>query len=56
VTKGRSRDSAWFSILDGEWPAVRGALDAWLDPGNFDAAGRQRRRLGALLAESRRAG
>ena len=46
VTKGRNRDTAWFSLLDGEWPAVRARLDAWLDPANFDEEGRQRRRLG----------
>ena len=40
-------DAAWFSILDSEWPAVRAALDARLDPANFDAAGRQRHRLRA---------
>jgi RimJ/RimL family protein N-acetyltransferase len=45
VVKGRNRDTAWFSVLDGEWPAVRDRLDAWLDPANFDAAGVQRRRL-----------
>jgi hypothetical protein len=33
-------------VVDGEWPAVRARLDAWLDPANFDAAGEQRRRLG----------
>ncbi len=52
VVKGRNRDNAWFSILDGEWPAVRTALEGWLDPSNFDAAGRQRRRLGELMAEA----
>jgi RimJ/RimL family protein N-acetyltransferase len=45
VYKGRSRDTAWFSILDAEWPALRAALERWLDPGNFDADGRQRTRL-----------
>lgn len=45
VTKGRNRDTAWFSLLDGEWPAVRERLDAWLDPSNFDSAGRQRQPL-----------
>jgi len=45
VVKGRNRDTAWFSILDSEWPALRGALVAWLDPANFDANGRQRRTL-----------
>ena len=43
--KGRNRDTAWLSIVDGEWPAVRSALEGWLDPSNFDRAGTQRRRL-----------
>ncbi|WP_349371714.1 GNAT family protein [Salinarimonas sp.] len=41
VTKGRNRDTAWFAMLDHEWPARRAAFEAWLDPANFDAAGRQ---------------
>jgi RimJ/RimL family protein N-acetyltransferase len=45
VVKGRNRDSAWFSLLDGEWPAARAVFEAWLDPANFDADGVQRRRL-----------
>ncbi len=45
VTKGRSRDTAWFSVVDGEWPAVRARLDAWLEPYNFDEQGCQRRAL-----------
>lgn len=45
VTKGRNRDTAWFALLDGEWPAVRSRLDDWLDPANFDDSGRQRHRL-----------
>jgi RimJ/RimL family protein N-acetyltransferase len=45
VYKGRSRDTAWFSILDGEWPALKSAFERWLDPANFDDGGRQRRRL-----------
>jgi RimJ/RimL family protein N-acetyltransferase len=52
VYKGRNRDSAWFSILDREWPALREAFDRWLDPANFDAAGRQRRRLEAGREEA----
>ncbi len=48
VVKGRNRDTDWFSILDSEWPAVRDVLEAWLDPSNFDAAGRQRRPLAAF--------
>lgn len=53
VMKGRNRDNAWFSIVDGEWPALRSSLERWLEPSNFDAAGRQRRRLEELLAEAR---
>jgi RimJ/RimL family protein N-acetyltransferase len=45
VTKGRNRDTDWFSVTDAEWPAVRAAHEAWLDPANFDESGRQRRRL-----------
>jgi RimJ/RimL family protein N-acetyltransferase len=48
VYKGRSRDTAWFSITDGEWPRVRAAFEAWLDPANFSADGRQKRRLSDL--------
>ena len=46
VTKSRNRDTAWLSIIDAEWPALRSAFERWLDPSNFDAAGAQRRRLG----------
>lgn len=45
VYKGRSRDTAWFSIVDSEWSGVRDAFERWLDPPNFDAEGRQRARL-----------
>jgi RimJ/RimL family protein N-acetyltransferase len=48
VVKGRSRDSAWFSIIDEEWPLVRSAVQAWLALENFDAAGRQRRSLASI--------
>lgn len=48
VVKGRNRDSAWYAMLDGEWPAARAAFEAWLDPANFDADGRQRATLEAL--------
>ena len=50
VMKGRNRDNAWFSITDGEWPALRSALERWLDPSNFEASGKQRRRLAELRA------
>lgn len=45
VVKGRNRDTAWFSMIDREWPECREAFEAWLDPANFDAGGMQRRRL-----------
>ena len=45
VYKGRNRDTAWYSILDGEWPAIRAEFERWLDPGNFDRTGAQRTRL-----------
>ncbi|MCO5399382.1 GNAT family N-acetyltransferase [Ralstonia soli] len=48
VYKGRSRDTAWFSIIDADWPHVRAAFEQWLSPGNFDADGRQRASLTAL--------
>lgn len=49
VVKGRNRDTAWYAMLADEWPAVRAGFEAWLAPGNFDADGRQRRRLGELM-------
>ena len=42
IVKGHNRDTAWFSMLDSEWPARKAAFEAWLDPANFDADGRQR--------------
>lgn len=50
VYKGRSRDTAWFAIIDREWPALREAYQQWLDPANFDADGNQRVRLSDLTA------
>ena len=50
IVKERNRDTAWYSILDIEWPAVRTAIKTWLDPENFDAAGLQRRSLSAMTA------
>ncbi|GAM87465.1 hypothetical protein ANO11243_054900 [Dothideomycetidae sp. 11243] len=45
IVRGLNRDTAWFSIVDGEWPVVRKGLEEWLLPGNFDEQGRQRRTL-----------
>ena len=47
VYKGRNRDTAWFSITDREWPALRDGFARWLAPENFTAQGRQRRSLAA---------
>lgn len=52
VYKGRNRDTAWFSIIDQEWPALQSAFIHWLDPANFDAEGQQRQRLSELIAHS----
>jgi RimJ/RimL family protein N-acetyltransferase len=48
IVKGRSRDTAWFSMLDTEWPARKAAFERWLNSENFDAQGRQRVSLAAL--------
>jgi len=48
VVKGRNRDTAWFAVIDSDWPALGEAYRAWLDPTNFDAEGQQRERLGDL--------
>ncbi len=45
IIKGRNRDTAWFSILDHEWPELKSGFERWLDPGNFDGAGRQKQAL-----------
>ena len=49
VYKDRRRDTCWYAIIIEDWPAVRARLEAWLDPGNFDADGTQRRPLKATL-------
>ena len=48
VVKGRNRDTAWFAIIDKEWPALREAYAAWLAPANFTVAGKQRESLADL--------
>jgi len=54
IYKGRNRDTAWFSITDKEWPAIRSGYEEWLEAGNFDASGRQKARLADLIAAARR--
>ncbi len=52
VYKGRNRDTAWYSIVDSEWPPLAAAFERWLAPGNFDAHGRQRQRLQAFVSRA----
>lgn len=49
IIKGENRDTAWYSIIDGEWPRIRTAYERWLDPSNFDIDGNQKRRLEDFL-------
>ena len=46
IIKGESRDTAWFSMIDAEWPTLRAEYERWLAPDNFDADGMQKTRLG----------
>jgi RimJ/RimL family protein N-acetyltransferase len=48
IVKGRSRDTAWFSITQEDWPVIKSSIDAWLVSSNFDDQGRQKKRLEAL--------
>jgi RimJ/RimL family protein N-acetyltransferase len=48
ITRGHNRDTAWFSVIDSEWPALRAAFERWLDPENFDRDGAQRRTLASF--------
>jgi RimJ/RimL family protein N-acetyltransferase len=48
IVKGRSRDTSWYAMLNGEWPARKRAFERWLAPENFDQ-GRQREKLGAMM-------
>ena len=48
VIKGKNRDTAWYSMLDSEWPERKRAFEAWLAPENFDAEGQQKRALGSF--------
>ena len=53
VVKDRNRDTAWYSMLDSEWPAAKAAFEAWLRSDNFDAGGRQLRSLAELRVVAR---
>ena len=53
ITKGKNRDTAWFSLLDGEWPATGAAFERWLAPANFSGDGAQVERLSTLMTAAR---
>lgn len=48
VVKGENRDTCWYSMMDSEWPQVKRAFEAWLDPSNFDVTGTQKKKLASL--------
>ena len=54
VSKGANRDTAWYSMIDGEWPALKAAFETWLESENFDQDGRQVRRLEDIRASRMR--
>lgn len=45
IIRGHNRDTAWFSVIDEDWPKLRVAFEKWLDPSNFDADGKQKQTL-----------
>ena len=52
IVKGRNRDTAWFAMLDSEWPARKAAYERWLSPDNFDGEGRQKASLSELMPKA----
>ena len=54
VAKGRNRDTAYYSMLDGEWPSRKRAFEKWLEPANFDADGHQKKQLSDFMEGSGR--
>ena len=55
VYKGRNRDTAWYAIIDKDWPQIRKGYQAWFDPANFDEAGQQKHSLATFIAAAREA-
>ena len=53
VYRGRNRDTAWYSILDHEWSALKSAYQSWLSPNNFDDDGQQKEKLSSLISKMR---
>jgi len=52
IVKGRNRDTAWYSMLDHEWPARKRAFEEWLKPANFDPDGKQQRPLSDFMPDA----
>jgi hypothetical protein len=52
IVKDRNRDTAWFAMMDHEFPGIRAAFERWLAPANFDAAGQERAKLVTAAAPS----
>jgi RimJ/RimL family protein N-acetyltransferase len=52
IVKGRNRDTAWYAIIDDDWPRIRSGYEAWLAPENFDHDGRQHRSLRELIVQA----
>lgn len=50
VVKGENRDTAWYAMIDIDWPLIRAGYERWLDPTNFEEAGQQRRSLASCRA------
>ncbi len=55
VYKGRNRDTAWYAIIDEDWPAIRQGFRSWFDPANFDESGQQKQSLATFIARAREA-
>ena len=53
IYKGRNRDTAWYAMIDADWPGIEAAYEAWLDPANFDDTGNQKQALGTLIEAHR---
>lgn len=51
IVKNRNRDTAWYAMLDSDWPRAKAAFEAWLSADNFDSEGRQRRSLAAFRSQ-----
>ncbi|HYM44765.1 MAG TPA: GNAT family protein [Solirubrobacteraceae bacterium] len=54
VVKGRNRDTAWYAIVDEDWPTIRAGFQSWLTPENFDSEGHQIRSLGEMITVAQR--